>query len=87
MPMLVSLLSAPQPDINCHVLSTLNGLCEDYDGRAQLMAAQPAEVLLSLLDSDYRHIQELALAVVAKASRNHQCRQQLCMKNIQFETV
>ncbi|EGD78382.1 hypothetical protein PTSG_09450 [Salpingoeca rosetta] len=74
---LVALLSSSQPDIIRNALQALLMLCEDYEGRAQMMAAEPAQPLLALLDSDFRAIQELALNVVAKVSRNQTCRQTL----------
>eukprot|EP00043_Microstomoeca_roanoka_P030303 m.25756 g.25756 ORF g.25756 m.25756 type:complete len:784 (-) comp9916_c0_seq3:47-2398(-) len=75
-PALVALLTASQ-DITRHALRALLALCEDYDGRSEVMSAQPNEALLQLLDSEYREIQELALQVVAKAARNQLCRQAL----------
>ena len=68
-PALVALLSAPQPQLLKNALTALLLLCGDYKGRDQVMAADPSQALLHILDSEYRELQELTLNLVATAAR------------------
>ena len=77
-PALVALLSAPQPQLLKNALTALLLLCGDYKGRDQVMAADPSQALLHILDSEYRELQELTLNLVATAARSKEFRHALC---------